>query len=281
MQLMPYLKAFRIHSGLTYVFLSLWAVLYSALIAETIDLVKPLLLFILLFYSIRIAFFINNLYDIKEDSVHPNGYKKNPLVALKNLDRYHVLSVILLVTSIFLFLCFLISNILATLAYGILLILDFIYSAPPRLKNIAILDILSHGLFFGSLLALVPLLAYDIPLSLNMLIILCSIFLLSMVMELTNHLKDYEYDKMAKVNTFTAKYGKKITIVMIKVLFLVGFTLLTLPYVHDILLFIPVSVILFLDIILKPKQIGTLTGPLLLISLFLILGFQFFVFFFS
>ena len=64
MQLIPHLKAFRIHSGLTYVFLSLWAVLYGAFIAETIDLVKPLLLFILLFYSIRIAFFINNLLPV-------------------------------------------------------------------------------------------------------------------------------------------------------------------------------------------------------------------------
>lgn len=91
--------------------------------------------------------------------------------------------------------------------YAIMLLLSGAYSAPPfRLKAVPVLDMASHGLFFGSLIVLYGVIvtrgfnAFTLP-------ILLSVFNLSLILELRNQLDDIEEDTATSVVTTAVRIG--------------------------------------------------------------------------
>lgn len=82
-----------------------------------------------------------------------------------------------------------------------LTLLSFFYSVPPlRFKTRYPLDILSHGLFFGSLILILPALVFG-SITSGVLLVALSIFILSITIELWNHIIDFESDSRAQVRT--------------------------------------------------------------------------------
>jgi 4-hydroxybenzoate polyprenyltransferase len=66
------------------------------------------------------------------------------------------------------------------------------YSVPPlRFKSIPLVDIITHGLFFGTLLYLYGALVAGGP-SAQTMIVGVSIFIYSITLELRNHLDDFQ-----------------------------------------------------------------------------------------
>lgn len=91
--------------------------------------------------------------------------------------------------------------------YAIMLLLSGMYSVPPfRLKAVPVLDMASHGLFFGSLIVLYGVIvsrgfnAFTLPL-------LLSVYNLSLILELRNQLDDIEEDTATSVVTTVVKMG--------------------------------------------------------------------------
>jgi 4-hydroxybenzoate polyprenyltransferase len=91
--------------------------------------------------------------------------------------------------------------------YAVMLLLSGSYSAPPfRLKSVPVLDMASHGFFFGSLMILYGVLvtggfnAFTLPL-------LLSVYNLSLILELRNQIDDIEEDSAMNLNTTVVRIG--------------------------------------------------------------------------
>lgn len=91
--------------------------------------------------------------------------------------------------------------------YAVMLIISCSYSAPPfRLKSVPVLDMASHGLFFGSLIILYGVIvtagfnAFTLPL-------LLSVYNLSLVLELRNQIDDIEEDSAMNLDTTVVRIG--------------------------------------------------------------------------
>jgi 4-hydroxybenzoate polyprenyltransferase len=164
---------------------------------------------ILLFFIVISSFFafgfsINDCFDVKEDKLEKG--KKNPIAQgeisfRKGLLFSISLAALGLVLSTFLgkelFLLFLFTTLLA-----------FFYSAPPlRLKSRPGWDLISHGLFAGALIFMMPLLVFKKNLSLFYYLITLSLFYFSITLELRNHLEDYVSDKEAGLKTAVGFLG--------------------------------------------------------------------------
>lgn len=93
--------------------------------------------------------------------------------------------------------------------YAVMLLLSGAYSTPPlRLKSVPILDMASHGLFFGSLIVLYGVNvaggynAFTFPL-------LMSVFNLSLILELRNQIDDIGEDTATGVDTTAVRIGSE------------------------------------------------------------------------
>ncbi|MHA2322607.1 MAG: UbiA family prenyltransferase, partial [Candidatus Thorarchaeota archaeon] len=85
--------------------------------------------------------------------------------------------------------------------------LSYLYSAPPlRLKSRYPFDILSHGFFFGALILLFPVIVFG-PITNAVLLLTVSVFFLSILIELWNHISDYESDMKAMLKTTVCVLG--------------------------------------------------------------------------
>jgi len=221
------LRGMRFRSGLSYNLLAILSTIYSASISGNHNPLKIFLIIMFMLFSIRLAFLVNNLYDVKEDKKHPEGVKKNPFIYLNNEEilKAKMIVIVIAICSIAIFhLIFQIFS--ATLLYAFLLLLDIIYSAPPRLKEKPPFDLFSHSLYFGSLLVFIPLLLYHIRIDLKLASILVGVSLISIAMELGNHISDYEYDKRAGVKTFSTRFGEGFSNIVLKVSYLLGISFL-------------------------------------------------------
>jgi 4-hydroxybenzoate polyprenyltransferase len=88
------------------------------------------------------------------------------------------------------------------------LFLGFFYSAPPlRFKSRPFLDLISHGLFAGSLIILYPFFFFNEKFTLFHFLIALSFFYLSVIFEMRNHLEDYDSDFKAGVRTTACYLG--------------------------------------------------------------------------
>ncbi len=161
--------------------------------------------YLMVFLYLGFGFSINNCFDIKEDEL---SGKKNPIV-LKELSfkKGLIFSLSLAFFGIVLSLFF---KFQVFLLYFIMVLMAFSYSAPPlRFKSRFLLDLISHGLFAGSFLFLLPLIIFAPELTWFHYTIIFSIFYFSMISELRNHIEDYENDKKANLKTTVCVLGLK------------------------------------------------------------------------
>jgi len=223
------LKLFRVGDGLVYDSLVIWSLIYLILILRKID-ITVIIAGLLVWISVRIAFAVNVITDIKEDSLNPNGIKKNILLA--NTELIYVAK--LLVGSIVLMsllLATIVFQPIAALLYLIQLGLCITYSVPPRWKTRPPLDLIAHGFFFGVGIPLVIFYALNIELSLPTMLLIASIFFYSMCFELGNHVRDYHYDLAAGLKTSAIIMGYKNSVKINGAFALTGLLLSTLALI--------------------------------------------------
>ena len=149
------------------------------------------------------SFAINDSFDADEDRL--NQSKNNP-VASGEVEKTSaiVFSSSLALVGIALSVWF---GPIVFIFYLILILLSLSYSAPPlRLKSRYPFDILSHGLYFGSFILLLPILIFG-SLNLELLLLSISVFWLSATIELHNHIRDYESDLKAGLRTTACVIG--------------------------------------------------------------------------
>jgi len=164
---------------------------------------------IILFYVMVLSCFgfgfsINDCFDTEEDNLDKD--KKNP-VAIKKIGFKGslIFSVSLAILGLALSLIFGLKVFLLCL---VAILLTFFYSAPPlRMKSRPLLDLLSHGFFAGVFIFLTPLLIFTKDLTLFHYLFAFSIFYFSVMLELRNHIEDYETDKKAGLRTTVCVLG--------------------------------------------------------------------------
>jgi len=198
-KLINLLRLTRLWHGRAYIAIAL----FGFLLGEDYSLILPFIVSTLLYVSF--AFVINNCFDVETDL---NGEKihYNPVATGSiTLKEGIFFSALLAISGV------LVANVLpanAFVIYIISMLLALIYSAPPRTKTKPPLDLITHGLFFGSLLFLFGLFSSNgnadsfIPL-------VFSIFFCSCFLELRNHIEDYESDLISNTTTSAVLLGKR------------------------------------------------------------------------
>jgi len=169
----------------------------------------------LLFFYLGFGFSINWCTDIKEDLISP--IKKNLVatgeIKLKNAILF---SLILAAAGIAASAYF---GTIALLFYLLMTLMAHYYSSPPiRLKSKVIFDLISHGLFLGSMLYLLPFFLFGSEIKTIDWLIALSITHFSMIVELGNHLKDYKWDKKAGIKTTVVYISLKNALLLEKAL---------------------------------------------------------------
>jgi 4-hydroxybenzoate polyprenyltransferase len=110
--------------------------------------------------------------------------------------------------------------------YGALLILSGAYSTPPlRFKSLPVIDMLSHGLFFGSLIVFfgVSVSGGSNPLTM---FLLADVFILSLTLELYNQIDDVAEDAESGVKTTVVVIGTPSAKKLLQVLLITHITML-------------------------------------------------------
>ena len=165
-----------------------------------------IIFYALSFLLLAFGFSINDCFDIKEDRLDKD--KKNP-IALKKISLRNglIFSILLVVLGLALSTVFGMKVFLFCL---VSILIGFFYSSPPlRMKSRPWFDLISHGLFAGALLFLIPVLIFSKELTKFHYLIALSIFYFSVILELRNHIEDYEIDKKAGLNTTVVFLGRE------------------------------------------------------------------------
>jgi len=172
------------------------------------------------------TFSINNCFDIKCDAHKGVKVKRNPIAAGRITFREGLI-LSLCTASVGSVLSYLWFDENCFLIYLTMLLLSGAYSAPPlRLKSVPMMDLLSHSLFFGSLLYLYGLLSNG-GINLQEASLAASISLYSIILELRNHLEDYEADLNSETRTTVCYMGYGRSIKLLRSLIIVHYILLT------------------------------------------------------
>jgi 4-hydroxybenzoate polyprenyltransferase len=201
MTLVLLLELVRIRSWKAYLGMAFFG---YALPIRQVDLLNlfPMLVSVSLYLGF--AFAINNCYDVDTDIV--SGKKINPVASgamgekRAKMISYAIAASGLLFTWTSLRDGFVIYSLMTLLAYA--------YSAPPRLKGLPAFDMISHGLFFGSLLFLFGA-SVSGSLSSEHAVLASSVFLYSCLFELKNHIEDFEHDRRAGIKTTAVRLGER------------------------------------------------------------------------
>ncbi len=108
-----------------------------------------LLVWLIYFALIGYAFVVNNYYDVEIDRLHRKKAEsnKNPLASGAISHRGVQITMLVLVGITSLSLCF---GLLGFALVLLNLLLVTAYSGGPRLKDVPVLDIVTHGLMFGA-----------------------------------------------------------------------------------------------------------------------------------
>ena len=242
-----YLKMLRVRNWLGYFLIAtLGYILFTKLAA---GISETIIFYVLIFLYLGFSFSINNCFDVKEDLLKEK--KSNPIVTQEIEQKEGIIfSSLLALLSISLsYLCGL--NIF--IFYSVLIFLSFSYSSPPlRLKSKPFLDLISHGLFFGSLLFLFPSIVFSKNIEILHILIAISIFYFSIILELRNHIEDYKSDKKAGLRTAVCVLGlntsKKITYflsLLFPLLLLLIFHIINKDFI--LLLFLIITVIFYFE----------------------------------
>jgi len=245
--LKAYFRLLRIRDWRAYFLMALFGFLISK--GFLFPLREIIIFWIIVVLLLAFGFSVNDCFDTKEDKYHTE--KENLLVSKKiSFKKALAFSIFLGIlglslSTIFGFKIFIFA-LLSTL-------IGFFYSAPPlRFKSKPFLDLISHGLFAGALIFFFPLLIFNKNLNFLHYLIGFSIFYLSVMAELRNHLEDYEFDKKASLKTTISLFKYEISRVLLDCLaFLFPLTLfpvfflISLKYFFLFLIFTLIFFLLF------------------------------------
>jgi 4-hydroxybenzoate polyprenyltransferase len=208
-----YLRLFRIKDWRGYFFMAVFGFLISR--GFLFPLKDIIIFYFLVLLFLAFGFSINDRFDLKEDK-----YKKNRVNLVANKEISLKSSLILAISpgTLALILSFFFGFKIFLFSFAGIAI-AFSYSAPPlRFKSRPLIDLISHGLFAGVFWFFLPLLVFKQSLNLFHYLIAFSIFYLSIILELRNHLEDYEADKKANLRTSVCVFGKKLSEQILKFL---------------------------------------------------------------
>ena len=151
------------------------------------------------------SFSVNNCFDHEGDRLGVKA-SRNPIA----LDRISVRSGLVFSATMAasgLAITVLLLGVVPACIYFAMLTLSAAYSAPvPRLKSVPFVDMLSHGLFFGSLIVVFGL-SVSGGLSPPTLLICAGIFLASLIVELNNQIEDVVADAGVGLRTTAVTIG--------------------------------------------------------------------------
>ena len=172
------------------------------------------------------SFSINNSFDAKSDVLHKEKAMKNPIATGEiKFKEGIIFSSCLAIVGLLLTYCWFES---CFSIYLSLIILSSAYSVPPiRLKSKPFLDLISHGMFFGILLYFYGVLASG-GLIFQNIIVGFSIFIYSIILELRNHLKDFEVDLRSRTITTVCYLGYRKSLIALKVLLVFHWSFLSM-----------------------------------------------------
>ncbi len=167
-------------------------------------------------FYLAFSFSINNSFDAKSDALRKEKAEKNPVATgVIGFKEGVVFSLCLafvglLLTYFWFRSCFPI--------YLLLVILSFTYSAPPfRFKSVPFIDLVSHGLFFGALLYFYGA-SVSSRITFQTALISASIFIYSAILELRNHLNDFQVDSSSGTRTTVCQLGYEKSLIVLKIL---------------------------------------------------------------
>ncbi len=160
---------------------------------------------------------LNNVYDIEADKRQVSidkGYGRWNLsaknqVALGNISKREAIVFSAILSSLSALFFYLKGGFIPTFLATAIFIWAWAYSAPPlRFKSRFVLDLVLHGLFWGSFLYLMGyFMKGNGTFSLNALPSVVLIFLSSVLWELHNYFEDYDADKEAGHLTSVVRLG--------------------------------------------------------------------------
>lgn len=199
------------------------------------------LVFMLIAFSLSLAFgfAINDYFDAPYDKMKPivrNVISKN-LVSKLHAAAFCTFLLVSCIVIGYYFLSFKAFVLLVALC-----ILCFVYSSPPfRMKERAYLGIINHGMFYPILFVA----GYTANLSFNAEAVIFSIstFMLSLLGDITQEIRDMDVDKKSKFKTTALKMGYSRSLTTLKILT----TLTILFFIAGVMLYRPIY-LLFLSL---------------------------------
>lgn len=163
------------------------------------------------------TFAINDIADHIDDLQDPKKKQRNPISAgrLSIKEGWIVYIFFTLISIISAFAIYNQTKRIETVILSIIVnLLGFLYSEKPiRLKDVPILDVLSHGLFLGGLQVLLGFFSFSKFVSIQaqpLLLIAGAFTFISFYGQFTNQIKDYQVDKLTNVKSTTQKFGLEI-----------------------------------------------------------------------
>ncbi|MFX1368558.1 MAG: UbiA prenyltransferase family protein [Promethearchaeota archaeon] len=197
----PYIKLIRLRGWYAFLCTAVLGFIVSGGLAG--PLVDILIFFLMISAFLGFSFAINDSHDVEEDLF--KNSRRNPVTTGEvTQDQAITFSYSLALVGQLLSAWF---GPVVFFYYLGLTLLAFFYSAPPlRFKSRFPLDLISHGLFFGSMILLLPALIFG-SFSAGVLLIAVSIFFLSVTIELWNHIADYQTDMKACLQTAVCVLG--------------------------------------------------------------------------
>jgi len=202
LNLKPYLRLLRIGDARGYFLMAVLGFIISK--GFLFPLEEIIIFWAIVFLLLGFGFSINDCFDLKEDKLDKT--KKNPIVLKKiSLKKALAFSISLAILGLVLSSLFGLKVFLLCLL-GILIV--FFYSSSSlRMKSRLLLDLISHGLFAGPLIFLLPLLVFNTKLTLFHYLIAFSLFCFAIILELRNQCEEYETDKQAGLETTACILG--------------------------------------------------------------------------
>jgi 4-hydroxybenzoate polyprenyltransferase len=150
------------------------------------------------------GFSINQCSDVKEDTINPSK-KSSGLSDNDNLKNARVFALSLGFIGIWIASYF---GIAALLFYASMTLMVFAYSVHPlRLKSRPPLDSISHGIFAGGMIYLLPFFVFGSKITTLDYIITLSLIHISIMLEFANHTSDFKWDKKAGIKTTVTQIG--------------------------------------------------------------------------
>ncbi|MBN2094568.1 MAG: UbiA prenyltransferase family protein [Candidatus Aenigmarchaeota archaeon] len=174
------------------------------------------LFFIILFANLvamTYAFMINDVEDAVEDSKDIKKRLRNPICngSLTRKEGLIVSNLFLLVSlSAYAYIAYLVGSWTLFLTGAFTLLVFFLYSyRGVRLKNIPVLDMLTHMYMLGGAIFLITHLAFSSTMSIYALVAFMVILCCSGYGQLENELRDFSTDKKCGMRTTAIVIGKK------------------------------------------------------------------------